>query len=365
VNKRVLLDATKYLLAFGLLAWVIWRQWNPPTGIGLSTIWQQHAVEGKPVNWGYLGVALALFPVSIIVTLFRWFVLVRAVGLSVSAVEAFRVGLVGLFYNTLLPGSVGGDLVKAVAVARKQSRRTTAVATIIMDRVIALWGLVWFVALLGGAFWALGYLEGKSNEKAPQILVGAAVSIVAVSSVVWLLLGLLPDSRAERFAGRLEGIPRIGNSAAEFWRAVWMYHRRPAIVVLAILLSWINFTSMVGGFYCCSQAFYLGDPPNAVPSLVEHFLIVPAGILIMSLPLFPGGVGIGELGFGALYGWFGKTATFGSLASLVWRVLTWISAGIGYIISFYLPVAEAEKQTLPLAVAKVPVVLPEQEAAAG
>ena len=41
-------------------------------------------------------------------------------------------------------------------VAREQSRRTVAVATVIMDRVIALWGLFWFVALLGGAFWLTG-----------------------------------------------------------------------------------------------------------------------------------------------------------------------------------------------------------------
>ena len=58
-----------------------------------------------------------------------------------------RIGLIGFFYNSVLPGSVGGDIIKAAAIAREQSRRTIAVATVIMDRVIALWGLVWFVAV--------------------------------------------------------------------------------------------------------------------------------------------------------------------------------------------------------------------------
>jgi glycosyltransferase 2 family protein len=51
-----------------------------------------------------------------------------------------------------LPGSVVGDVVKAAALARGQSRRTAAVATVIMDRLIALWALAWVVAVLGSVF---------------------------------------------------------------------------------------------------------------------------------------------------------------------------------------------------------------------
>ena len=106
--------------------------------------------------------------------------------------QAIRLGLIGLFYNTFLPGGVGGDIIKAAGLARSQERRTVAVATVLMDRVIALWGLVWFTALLGGVFWLSGALDGTGAAPAKSI-VTTALSIVGVSLVVWVVMGLLPD----------------------------------------------------------------------------------------------------------------------------------------------------------------------------
>ena len=54
---------------------------------------------------------------------------------------------------------------------------------------------------------------------------------MALSVVVWVLLGLLSEGRAQRFARRLSKLPKVGHSAAEFWRAVWMYRRRPGAMV--------------------------------------------------------------------------------------------------------------------------------------
>src|SRR5262249_13871104 len=154
--------------------------------------------------------------------LFRWYFLVRAQDLPFTLPDALRLGFIGFFFNTFMPGSVGGDVIKAAFVAREQSRRTVAVATVIMDRAIALWALVWFVALLGSVFWFGGFLEGSGQEPS-KLIIHTAAGIVVVSFVLWMLLGLLPDHRAERFAGRLAGLPRVGHAAAEFWRAVWMY----------------------------------------------------------------------------------------------------------------------------------------------
>src|SRR5438067_1154711 len=83
--------------------------------------------------------------------------------------------------------------------------------------------------------------EGAATSK---LVVRVALAIVAASVVVWLLLGLLPAQRAERFAERLTRLPRVGGSAAEFWRAVWMYRCRQGSVALALLISWaghVNF----------------------------------------------------------------------------------------------------------------------------
>jgi uncharacterized protein (TIRG00374 family) len=323
VKKQTLWTVGKYLLAFGLLAYVIYSNWAPASGKGLGYVWQRHVVEGQPVQGRYLLGALLLYTTGLVLTLFRWYLLVRAQDLPFRVGDAMRLGLVGFFFNTFLPGSVGGDIVKAAFLAREQSRRTVAVATVLMDRIIALWGLLWFVALLGAVFWLCGALEGE-GAAASKLVVRAALAIVAASVVVWLLLGLLPGHRAERFAERLDRLPRVGGPAAEFWRAVWMYRCRQGSVALALLISWIGHVGFVLAFYCCARTLWDGDPANPVPTLAQHFLIVPMGLVIMAMPLFPGGAGIGELGFGLLYRWFGYPEANGILGSLVQRVLCWV-----------------------------------------
>src|SRR5262249_5591776 len=138
VNKRLILNLLKYALALGLLGWVVSKNWDPEGGHGLKSVWQRHVVEGQPVHWNYLALAFAVGFVSVVITFVRWLVLVRAVDFPFRVTDALRLGFLGFFWNTFLPGSVGGDAVKAYYLAKSQSRRTVAVATVIMDRVIAL-----------------------------------------------------------------------------------------------------------------------------------------------------------------------------------------------------------------------------------
>src|SRR2546423_15093132 len=116
VKVRTLLwNAFKYVLAFGLLAYVIHSNWAPASGRGLKDVWQKHVVEGQPIHYLFLFGAFSIFLVSALITMVRWYVLVRAQDLPFTLPRALRIGLIGFFFNAFLPGSVGGDIVKAVA----------------------------------------------------------------------------------------------------------------------------------------------------------------------------------------------------------------------------------------------------------
>jgi uncharacterized protein (TIRG00374 family) len=322
VKKRTLFNLLKYALAFGLLGWVVWKNWEPEGGHGLHEVWQRHFEQGEPVHWGFFAVAVGIYLSALLISFVRWFVLVRAVDLPFKPVDGVRLGAVGFFFNTFLPGSVGGDIVKAAFLAHEHpGRRTKAVATVLIDRAIALWALIWFVAILGGVFWLSGMLEGDAKQQCESIVTIAGI-IVVVTLLVWTLLGFLPPHRAERFAGRLLNLPKVGVAAAEFWRAVWMYRCRQKSVALAMLLSWTGHVGFVLAFYCCANTLWDGVEP--IPTLTQHFLIVPIGLVIQAIPLFPGGVGVGELGFGGLYGLLNASKSLGVLGSLVQRVVCWM-----------------------------------------
>ncbi|GEM_PF-871238 len=295
---------------------------------GLAYVWQRHVYGGEPIHAGYFLLAFAVALPSTLLTFVRWYILVRAVELPFRLIDAFRLGFIGLFFNNFMPGSVGGDVIKAAVLAREQDRRTVAVATVLMDRAIALWALIWFVALLGAGFWMSGLLIGRGAEPCRKI-VTIAWTIVGVSVLVWIALGLLPDWRAQRFAGRLEHLPKVGAAVAELWRAIWMYRCRPRAVGLVLLLSWVGHVGFVFFFYSAVLTLWQPDSGEQIPSLAQHFLIVPIGLVIQAAPFFPGGAGIGELGFGLLYQWLGCSEASGVLGSLVYRVLTWTLGLLG------------------------------------
>src|SRR5262249_1875839 len=154
--------------------------------------------------------------------------------------NAFRLGLIGYYLSTFLPGSIGGDIIKAAQIAREQDRRTVAVATVLIDRVIGLCGLFWLVALVGTVFWGVGYLMDSVQRSAGivalETIVLGAWGLVLASLTFWFFLGVLPPRRAERFAAWLGRIPKVGHSLAEFWRAVWMYRLQGRSVLCAIFL---------------------------------------------------------------------------------------------------------------------------------
>jgi uncharacterized protein (TIRG00374 family) len=388
VNKRLFLNLGKYVLAAGLLFWVVRSNWAPPpnkavatlaassvglcaspggygplvaaaTAVpdrieprGLGYVWNRHVVHRQPVQAGFLAAALLIVTGSLIITFFRWYLLVRALDIPLRVRDAMRFGLIGIFFNAFLPGSVGGDIIKGAVLARGQTRRTAAFATAIMDRGIALWALVWFVAVLGSIFWLAGLFVGPSAGLA-GVIVAIAVGIVIVSAVVWALLGLLPDWRAERFAGRLKKLRVVGHTAAEFWRAVWIYRKRPNCVAYVMLLTCISHVGFVLAFYCGAYALWSPEQ-GPIPPLKQHFLIVPLGLVMQALVPTPGGAGGGEWAFGTLYVLFGAAESNGVLASLVRRLLEWSVGLAGYAVYLWTRSEAAPKP----AVQTQPVIVP-------
>jgi uncharacterized membrane protein YbhN (UPF0104 family) len=339
LKRPALRIGLKYGLGLGLLAWVVSRYWVPADGTpGLADALHKH------IHITPLLLAMGLGLVSILLTFVRWFVLVRALVLPFTCTDAFRLGFIGFFWNILIPGSVGGDVVKAAFIVRQQDRRTVAVATVLIDRLVGLCGLIWLVALLGGACWAGGWLPGLAASPQAvatlQAIMWGACLLAGGSLLFWLLLGCLPARRADIFAGRLTKIPKVGGSLAELWRAVWLYRCRGRSVGLALLLAVAGHVGFVLTFFFAARTLC---PAQEMPSLGAHFVIVPLGMIIQAGFPAPGGVGGAEVAFGTLYNAVGAPFASGVLGSLVKLVVTWVLALAGYLV--YLRMRPAVRRT--------------------
>ncbi len=347
MKRAILTTLLKYGLGLSLLAFLISRNWGPgPKGEpGLAEVLQ------RPIQWGPLLLSTVICAAAVLLSFVRWYFLVRATGLPFTLTNAFRLGLVGYFWNTFFPGSIGGDAVKAYYLARDQSRRTVAVATVLIDRAVGLWALFWFVALLGSAFWFLGDPALHAKKELQYIVIGA-LGLVALTSLMWIVLVLLPERRGERFAGRLSRLPKVGGVAAEFWRAIWMYRQHQGIMAATLLMALVGHVGWVMAFYYCAQVFLPAGDLSQIPTLTEHYVLVPIGMTIQALFPTPGGIGGGEFGFGALYA-IGRDsdvwARNGYVASLAQRAITWVLALLGYAAYALMPrpVTGEAKEELP------------------
>jgi uncharacterized membrane protein YbhN (UPF0104 family) len=323
--KRTLWRVAKWLLGAGILAVVVWLNWDKM----LEMLEQSSKFEP---HW--LLVAGTVFFVGTLITFFRWYLLVRAQGLPFRHIDAVRLGFIGLFFSSFLPGSVGGDLVKAGYIAREQHRRTAAIATIILDRIVGLVGLIFLAGIAGVLFWSdANAVVDVSGDRPLRWIV---LFVWGTSGALLLgaaLLVLLPV-RGEPIIARLTRVPKVGGILAEVMRAVQMYRHKYHVVALATLLAMVGHVGFVMSFYFAARAV-----PPPIPTVEEHCLLIPVGMVVESVPLTPGNIGVGEAIYEYLYHLVdtrpGQYDGKGALARLGQRGVSWVVALIGFC--FYLP----------------------------
>ena len=296
MKKQTIWAACKYFLGFAVLFWVIWRNWNPPDGYGPGL---SQALQ-NPIRVGPLCACALIYMSGVLLTFFRWYLLVRAQDLPLSLFNALRLGLVGFYFSSFLPSSIGGDIVKAVMIAREQRRRTVAVATVLIDRALGLWGLVWVVVLLGAFFWAVGNPVFLENPKLRVIVFVCAVwSLARRSSLAWPCSCCLRSVPRSLPTDSVE-CRKSATALAEFWRAILDVSVEATDAWRKLLCSFQSAAMSAS----CLRSFLpakfssIPDNPDTVPTLSQDFLIVPIGCAIQAVFPSPGGMGAGEYGFG-------------------------------------------------------------------
>lgn len=334
-KKAVLL----YAVGFGLLGFVVWRNWEPNgKNPGIRGL-----LEQTP-DWSLFAALVGLVAGYWVLQYVRWYVLVRALDLPFRLRDAVRLGMVGSFYSTFLPGSVSGDLVKAYFIAKdRPGKRAAAVATVLADRLAGMFGLILYGAAVGGACWAAGNPQIE-NSRFLQWSIGVFAGLVGLAALGWVAVGLVPPHRADRFAGRLNRIPKAGHTLAEVWYTVRAYRRRPRAVLLVVGLNAVIHTGMILAFYVAVRVFPNPDPAT----LAENFVIAPIGYIVQAGIPLPGGVGGAEAAFGVLYEALGRPDGTGIVGRFTLRMAEWAVGFVGYLVYLRtraeLPAVEAEAE---------------------
>jgi uncharacterized protein (TIRG00374 family) len=315
----------KWLVAALLLGFLFYRYRSL-----LANLW-----ERKP-NWSDLAIAVVIVVASILLTFYRWYLLVWAQDFPFTMRDAVRLSFIGYAFNFVAPGTAGGDIAKAAMIATEQtSRKLVAAATVVLDRILGLLAL-FIVGSLAT------FLQPRALLDHPMIRVYVAVLWTGtIGGIIGLAILLHPAVPRSRLMQRLVRIRKIGPTIGGLVNAVLLYQARGRVLVFAVLISIVGHFGMLSGFYFCSQAVQAGA---ATPGYWAHLLLIPGaevGAVFIPVPA----------GLGALEGLMGKgyevaneangspvsadeAAAAGVATTLAYRATTIVIAAIGALYYF-------------------------------
>lgn len=301
-----------------------WLRWPVAVGILIFLGWQnqdqfQQLLENE-IRWQFLGLAFLVCFGAIILTFYRWYLLVWALDFPFTFRDALRLGFLGYLFNYVSPGAVGGDLVKAVLMVREQKeRRMVAVATILLDRILGLLALL-IVGACASQFVAQNI---ERRDEIVTVLWGGSLAGMA-----GLLVMLHPATPGSWWLKWLQKLPKVGGIVTDVATAISMYQERRRIVALTLVLSVFGHFGIISSFYFCARAI---APVIDVPNYATHLLLIPLAEIVGVIVPTPGGLGALEGAVQTAYQLAGAAGGVGLLAAGAYRATTIFIAAIGGI----------------------------------
>jgi glycosyltransferase 2 family protein len=240
-----------------------------------------------------LALCLAQWAFSVAVNGNRWRVLLRIAGVDISFFKMLQLQLMGLFFAVVIPGNVGGDVIKSLYVARDASpeKRTSIFLVVFADRFLGLAGLVTIATIICAA-------RGSEVFNDPQLGKPAAVTAVlafgALAGPAVLLLAM-------RFAGaRLEGFVsgegRLAKILAQLVAALRLMSQQPGRLFYALALTMATHATAIAWVTILTRAATGQDA-----SFSAIATVFPLGLLTVVIPISPAGMGVGHVAFDRLY----------------------------------------------------------------
>ncbi len=255
-----------------------------------------------------------LFLVSfilILVSSYKWQVLIKGLGSSVKLLKLFGLYLVGYAVNLLLPSFVGGDAVRSWELGKIAGQSEALVATS-FERFSGLLAMLLLALLF--SFWA------------PSVPVKIKYSIILISLLTFIFTFLVSNTTCYELLLRFSPL-KFRGFLLKVSDSIQKVKSNPKLLMSAMLLSFIFHSLTVVNVLVCAYVVGWHNPP-----LWEVFVVLPIILIISSLPISPNGLGIQEGAFTYFLSSIGATNEQAFGIALILRIKSYVLAIIGAVI---------------------------------
>jgi uncharacterized membrane protein YbhN (UPF0104 family) len=245
----------RLVVSVALLGWIAWQ-----------TDWDQVGRAFAQLRVGWWLAAVLLLVLAQLASARRWQLLAGPLGFPRPLGQMTAFYFIGMYFNLVLPTSVGGDVVRAWYLDARPGRRLTAFISVFLDRLSGLVVLL-AVAALGAALsplalpaWVTGGVWGTCGC--------AGLALACLPLVARLSSGT--SERARRVLAALAVV------------------RMPRLLLVTTLLSVVVQVANVGIVWLLGRAIAAPVPA------AYYWVLVPLVSLLTLLPISVNGMGVRE-----------------------------------------------------------------------
>ena len=281
----------------------------------------------QKMNPWFFALALGIFVFGQILVGLRWWLLLRTQAVFIGFWAAVRLHYLGLFYNNFMPGSVGGDLIRAWYVTKHSNQRFKAALSVFVDRLIGLLSTL-FIA----AFFYFLFLRdsGISIDTSGQSIFLQSIAAykwiffwILIVFVVFFLM-FLSHPKGRIFFGRFWSyiLMLIVKILDRFKDAARLYYGKPLIILAACGLTVFLQVFTITGFW------FLGTDIGVAVSIKYYLVFFTLTWVLGAVPVSISGAVVVE---GSLYYLFTHFAGVGkeqALAIALCQRAVWMLASL-------------------------------------
>ncbi|MBK9293051.1 MAG: flippase-like domain-containing protein [Oligoflexia bacterium] len=249
-------------------------------------------------KWWLIPFALGSVLIVILVNNYRWVLLLRGQKINKNWFSTLRLTFIGLFFNLVMPGSVGGDVLKAYYISKDHPQtKMKSVTSIIVDRIVGLYAII-VIAFLAIIF---NFEKLSSQPQLKSLSVFIVVLFIGFSVFFTLSFSRrIRKNKITKFV--LEKIPG-GRLIEKLYDALNAFRNGTYEFIVGILLSLFAQTQLIFSLYVLAQELHFDT------SLRACFFIIPIGFIATAIPVSPAGIGVGQAVFFKLFQWYGGVDT--------------------------------------------------------
>ena len=239
----------------------------------------------KNSNFLYLFLALIFYNISQIISAFRHQYILSLFNLIIDKITAIKLYYVGMFYNTFLPGGIGGDGYKLYYLNKTYHKKVKPILkSLLIDRLSGLGGLLFLLGIL--------FLFSKFNKNLTYL---DLIALILLYPALYFVIKFM---------------------FKEFINGFKVYNIYSIIIQSLQLISALFIVLAMNENY-----------------IIEFLVLFLISSVVSIIPISFGGVGLRELTFIYGLGFLGLNLDKGVSFSFTFFIITLISSFLGIFVS--------------------------------